>query len=212
MPQTEGKGTETAALLLAAGESRRMGQLKALLPWQGTTLLSHQLAALEAAGVDRIMVVLGHRAAELQEVLQSERESHPNVAWVVNPDYLQGKTTSLKAGLRALPPPNPQTLLLLNVDQPRRPETLDYLRRQHQAAAARITIPTYRGKGGHPVLLDAALMYELLDITEETQGLRAVMQRHQAYIQRVEMDTPEVRWDLNTPEQYRAALAGGSCG
>ena len=210
MPQTEGKGKETAALLLAAGESRRMGQLKALLPWQGTTLLSHQLAALDAAGVDRIMVVLGHRAAELQEVLQQERAARPSVAWVVNPDYLQGKTTSLKAGLRALSPHQPQTILILNVDQPRRPETLDYLRRQHQAAAARITIPTYQGQGGHPVLLDAALMGELLGITEETQGLRAVMQRHQGFIHRVEMDTPEVRWDLNTPEQYRAALAAGS--
>ena len=210
MPQTEGKGKKTTALLLAAGESRRMGQLKALLPWQGTTLLSHQLAALDAAGVDRIMVVLGHRAAELQEVLRGEKAARPNVAWVVNPDYLQGKTTSLKAGLRALSPPNPQTLLLLNVDQPRRAETLDYLRRQHRDAAARITIPTYQGKGGHPVLLDAALMYELLVITEETQGLRAVMQRHQDFIQRVEMATPEVRWDLNTPDQYRAALAGGS--
>lgn len=208
MPQTE--GTETAALLLAAGESRRMGQLKALLPWQGTTLLSHQIAALDAAGVGRIMVVLGYRAAELQEVLQGERAARPNVAWVVNRDYLQGKTTSLKAGLRALSPPNPQTLLLLNVDQPRRPETLAYLLRQHQDAAARITIPTYRGQGGHPVLLDAALRDELLAITEETQGLRAVMQRHQGFIHRVAMDTPEVRWDLNTPEQYRAALAGGS--
>ena len=209
MPQTEGKGKETAALLLAAGESRRMGQLKALLPWQGTTLLSHQLAALDAAGVGRIMVVLGHRAAELQEVLQRERAARPSVAWVVNPDYLQGKTTSIKAGLRALSPYNPQTLLILNVDQPRRPETLDYLLRQHQSAA-RITIPTYQGQGGHPVLLDAALRDELLAITEETQGLRAVMQRHQAYIQRVAVDTPEVLWDLNTPEQYRAALAGGS--
>ena len=210
MPQTEGKEKETAALLLAAGESRRMGQLKALLPWQGTILLCHQLAALDAAGVGRIMVVLGHRAAELQEVLLGERAARPSVAWVVNPDYLQGKTTSLKAGLRALSPPNPQTLLILNVDQPRRPETLDYLLRQHQAAAARITMPTYQGQGGHPVLLDAALMYELLAITEETQGLRAVLQRHQGFIYRVEMATPEVLWDLNTPEQYRAALAGGS--
>ena len=211
MPQTEGKRKETAALLLAAGESRRMGQLKALLPWQGTTLLSYQLAALDAAGVDRIMVVLGHRAAELQEVLQRERAARPSVAWVVNPDYLQGKTTSLKAGLRALSPYQPQTLLLLNVDQPRRPETLEYLLRQHQAAAARITIPTYRGQGGHPALLDAALRDELLAITEETQGLRAVMQRHREFIHRVAVDTPEVRWDLNTPEQYRAALAAGSC-
>ena len=203
---SQAKQGETAALLLAAGESRRMGQLKALLPWQGTTLLSHQIAALAAAGVDRIMAVLGHRAAELQEVLQRERAIRPGVAWAVNPDYLQGKTTSIKAGLGALSPHQPQTILLLNVDQPRRPETLSYLLRQHQAAAAPITIPVWQGKGGHPVLLDAALLDELLGLTEETQGLRAVMQRHQDFINRVAVATPEVLWDLNTPEQYRAAL------
>ncbi len=207
MPET---GTErdpkTAALLLAAGESRRMGQLKALLPWQGTTLLSHQLAALDTAGVGCLMVVLGHRAAELQEVLQSEKASRPALDWVVNPDYLQGKTTSIKAGLRVLSAHNLQNILILNVDQPRRPELLGYLLRQHRAAAALITIPAYRGKGGHPVIVDAALLDDLLGITEETQGLRAVMERHKGFIHRAEVDTPEALWDLNTPEEYRAAL------
>ena len=61
---------ETAALLLAAGESRRMGQLKALLPWKGSTLLAHQISALSGAGIDRIVVVLGHRFEELQSELE----------------------------------------------------------------------------------------------------------------------------------------------
>lgn len=196
----------TAALLLAAGESRRMGQLKALLPWQGTTLLSHQLAALHTAGIGRLMVVLGHRAAELQEVLQSEKAARLGLEWVVNPDYRQGKTTSIKAGLRALSAYNPQTILILNVDQPRSAETLGYLLRQHRAGAALITQPVYRGKGGHPVILDAALMDDLWGITEETQGLRAVMERHKGFIQRAPVDTQEVLWDLNTPDEYRAAL------
>lgn len=200
------KDGETAALLLAAGESRRMGQLKALLPWQGATLLSHQLDALDTAGVGCLMVVLGHRAAELQEVLQSEKASRPGLDWVVNPDYLQGKTTSIKAGLRALSAYNPQTILMLNVDQPRRPELLGYLLRQHRAATALITIPAYRGKGGHPVIVDAALLDDLLGITEEKQGLRAVLARHKAFIHRAEVDTPEALWDLNTPEEYRAVL------
>ena len=199
--------TETAAILLAAGESRRMGQLKALLPWPGGTLLAHQLAALSDAGVDRIVVVLGHRFAELQAELAPVLASRPGVAWVVNPDYLQGKTTSIKAGLRALEATAPESLLLLNVDQPRSAGTLDYLLRQHRAADALITVPTYGGKGGHPVILDGALRDDLSRITEETQGVRAVVQRHQAFTQRVEVDTPEVLWDLNTPEQYQAALS-----
>ena len=195
---------ETAAILLAAGESRRMGELKALLPWQGQTLLAHQLSALAAAGVDRTVVVLGHRHRELQP----ELEGKAGVAWVVNPDYLQGKTTSIKAGLRALESDKPASLLLLNVDQPRSAETLDYLLRQHRAADALITLPTYNGKGGHPIILDGALLEELGRITEETQGIRAVAQRHRQFTQRAPVDTPEVLWDLNTPEQYRAALEG----
>ena len=106
---------ETAALLLAAGESRRMGQLKALLPWKGSTLLAHQISALSGAGIGRIVVVLGHRFEELKselarlpEVKDSPEPADPKgrveVSWVVNPDYPQGKTTSIKAGLKALEP------------------------------------------------------------------------------------------------------------
>ena len=210
---------ETTALLLAAGESRRMGQLKALLPWQGSTLLAHQISALSDAGIGRIVVVLGHRFEELQSELArlpgvkdspepAEPEGRVEVSWVVNPDYLLGKTTSIKAGLKALEPYPPESLLILNVDQPRSSETLDYLLRQHRTASALITIPYHRGKGGHPIILDAALLGELDRINEETQGIRAVVQRHQEFTQKVEVDTPEVLWDLNTPEQYRAAQQG----
>ena len=195
---------ETAAILLAAGESRRMGELKALLPWQGQTLIAHQVSALAAAGVDRIIVVLGHR----HEELLPEIEGKPNTQWTLNPDYLQGKTTSIKAGLRALGHHLPETLLLLNVDQPRSADTVAELLRHHRSGLALITIPTHGGKGGHPVAFDGALLNELERINEETQGIREVVRRHQDDTRRVAMDTPEVLWDLNTPEQYRAALEG----
>ena len=193
---------DAVALLLSAGESRRMGQLKALLPWQGTSLLAHQVAALKAAGVRRVVVVLGHQAERLQPVLEGQE----GVVWVVNPDYSRGKTTSIKAGLDALGDQMPAALLVLNVDQPRRAETLRALLRQHQRGSFLITIPTYRGKGGHPIIMDSSLLDELRGIEEDSQGLRAVAQRHLDSTQRVEMETPEVLWDLNTPEQYQAAL------
>ncbi|MCY4367315.1 MAG: nucleotidyltransferase family protein [Chloroflexi bacterium] len=193
---------ETTAILLAAGESRRMGELKALLPWQGQSLISHQVSALAAGGVDRIIVVLGYR----QEELLPEIEGKPGVEWALNPDYLQGKTTSIKAGLAALGGRLPEALLLLNVDQPRGAETVAYLLRQHRSNGPLITIPTFEGKGGHPVVFDGALVAELGAITEETQGIREVVRRHQEGTLRVEMESAEVLWDLNTPEQYRAAL------
>ena len=179
-----------------------MGELKALLPWQGQTLISHQLTALAGGGADRVIVVLGHRYEELLP----EIEGKPGVEWTLNRDYLQGKTTSIKAGLTALGSRLPETLVLLNVDQPRSAETVGQLLRQHRASGPLITIPSFAGKGGHPVVFDGALLAELEAITEETQGIRGVVRRHQEGILRVEMDSGEVLWDLNTPEQYQAAL------
>ena len=179
-----------------------MGELKALLPWQGQTLVAHQVEALGDGGVDRIMVVLGHR----HEELRVELEGKSRVEWTINPDYLRGKTTSIKAGLRALDNRAPEALLLLNVDQPRSAETVRDLLLHHRTGAPLITIPTFGGKGGHPVVFDGVLLDELANITEEAQGIREVVRRHQEGTQRVEMESGEVLWDLNTPEQYRAAL------
>jgi len=194
------------AILLAAGESRRMGQPKALLPWQGVSLLEHQIAALRSAGVDNVVVVLGHQADKLEPVL----EGVEGVTWRINPNYLQGKTTSIKVGVGALGPDKPGALLILNVDQPRNAETIRFLLQEHRSGKYLITIPEYRGKGGHPIILDSALLGELLSIDEETMGVKALVQRNQASTRRVEMDTPEVLWDLNTPEEYQAALEAGS--
>ena len=193
-------------MLLAAGESRRMGRPKALLPWRGTTLLAHQLDALLAGGADRVVVVLGHRPEDLQPIVQ-ERSG---VTGVINPAYAQGKTTSIKVGLSALGSPEPGTILLLNVDQPRSPDTIRQLLRHHVESKGLITIPTCGGKGGHPIAVDSALLPELQGISEETLGIKSVVRAHQDATFRVEMAIAEVLLDLNTPEEYEEALHSGS--
>ena len=194
------------AILLAAGESRRMGQLKALLPWQGTSLLKHQVASLRSGGVDRVVVVLGHRSDELK----AELAGIEGVAWQLNPDYLQGKTTSIKAGLSTLGTEQLDALLILNVDQPRNADVIRSLLKEHLSLGSLITIPTHNGKGGHPIILSLSLLEELREIDEETYGIKAVVQRHLDATRRVEMDAPEVLWDLNTPEEYQRVLEEGS--
>ena len=190
------------AILLAAGESSRMGQLKALLPWRNTTLLEYQLHSLLEAGVNQIAVVLGHDADRLKPVV----DSVDNASWVMNPDYLLGKTTSLKTGAAALSGQPVSDVLLLNVDQPRNVDTVRVLLERHLASSYRITIPTHGGKGGHPILISAELLPELADIDEESQGLKAVVRRHADATERFEIDDPSLLWDLNTPEQYQKAL------
>ena len=191
------------AILLAAGESSRMGQLKALLDWRGKTLLEHQVEALLEGGADRVVVVLGHRANDLSPLL----EGMDGVSWTLNPDYLQGKTTSIKAGLSALDSDAVEEILLLNVDQPRSAPDIAGILATHRALGYEITVPEYRGKGGHPIVLSAALLPELLAIDEESQGIKAVVRRRPQSVNRIPVDNPEILLDLNTPEQYRAALA-----
>ena len=201
----DGSVGEAVAILLAAGESRRMGQLKALLPWQGDTLLGCQVSSLLQAGIHQVVVVLGHKRDRLLPLL----EGRDRVVPVFNPDYLVGKTTSIKTGLRSRQAADAQTLVLLNVDQPRTSETISTLLSKHESSDCLITIPVFQGKGGHPLVLDCSLLPELLEIAEASQGIRAVVRKNEQRVQRVEMDTQEVLWDLNTPEQYQEAVGRG---
>lgn len=191
------------AILLAAGESSRMGQLKALLPWRGRPLLQHQTAALLDGGADGVVAVLGHRADELRPLL----EGQPGIFWTLNPDYRQGKTTSIKAGLSTLDGNAVDDILLLNVDQPRSAADVAQILESHRAANCAVTVPEYQGKGGHPIALSAALLPELRQISEETQGIKAIVRRRPEAVNRIALDNPEILLDLNTPKQYRAAAA-----
>lgn len=191
------------AILLAAGESSRMGQLKALLPWRGKILLEHQIDALLEGGADRVIVVLGHRADELRPLV----EGRSGAAWVLNLDYMQGKITSIKAGLSAIDSAEVDAVLLLNVDQPRSSADVSAVLAAHRMSQCEVTVPEYQGKGGHPIALSASLLPELLWIDEETQGIKAVVRRRAESVQRLPLDNPEILLDLNTPEQYRQALA-----
>ena len=183
-----------------------MRQLKALLPWEGATLLEHQVEALTQGGCTDVVVVLGHRHRELSSLL----EGRPNVRWVHNPDYLQGKTTSLKTGLRTIGESQPDFILVLNVDQPRAVATVRQVIETHSSGSHLITIPCHQGKGGHPVGIDAGLLPELVEITEETEGLKAVMRKHAEDTHRVELGNPDLLLDLNTPEDYQQALGRSS--
>ena len=190
------------AILLAAGESSRMGQLKALLPWHGVTLLEHQIRSLTDAGVYRVVVVLGYQANRLKPVVESVDGAH----WVLNDDYLGGKTTSIKSGVSDLIISQTRHVVLLSVDQPRRSDTVRTLLERHTSSFSKMSIPTYRGRGGHPIIMSASVLSEVMKIEEETQGLLEVVRRHAGETSRFEIDDPSLVWDLNTPEQYQQAL------
>lgn len=193
----------TAAILLAAGESTRMGRSKALLPWDGVPLIAYQVRELRAAGVDDIVVVLGHGADEVRAQVPPSTGSG-QVRVVVNEAYRKGRASSLRAGAAALPD-GTDPIVVLGVDQPRPREVLAALLAAHTGG---ITMPVFEGRRGHPAVLAGSLLPELRSATEEAQGLRGVLAAHDADVREVDLGTPAVRLDINTEEDYRQALAG----
>lgn len=190
------------AILLAAGESSRMGQPKPLLPWGDVSLVRYQVESLAEAGASPIVVVLGPTTLDAEAQLSDL----DGVRTVINHSAPEGKTTSVRLGVSEVENDS-EGILLLAVDQPR---TADIMRRvieAHVAGGALITHPTYEGRGGHPIVFHASLAPELLAVTEERQGIREVVSRHTDSLRRVELGDPMVRLDLNTLDDYRAALA-----
>ena len=189
------------AILLSAGESSRMGTPKALLDWFGQPLVLSQAEALFEGGANRVIVVTGAHHDEISDTIADT----PNITVAANPDWSRGKTTSIKSGLRELSP-SCQTLIVLAVDQPRPAWAINQALKSHLHSKSPVTSPRYFGHGGHPLLFDAALFPELAKISEEHEGLRDVMKRYDRDINRVHFDNPVVRFDLNTPKDYEAAL------
>ena len=190
----------TAAILLAAGESTRMGGPKALLPWGGTTLIAYQVGELLGAGVDHLVVVLGHAADEVRPHVPFQARV------VVNEAYRQGRASSLRVGAAALPDDADQ-IVVLNVDQPRPSQVLRALLAAHREGGSLITVPVAQGRRGHPPVLAGSLLPELREASEGAQGLRGLIASHREAVREVALDSPLVLLDINTPAEYQRALA-----
>ena len=191
---------KTSALLIAAGLSERMGSPKALLPWQNGTLIGYQLNALKNIGIFETIVVLGYSA---ENVIRQVNPYH-EAKVVINTDYLQGKSTSIKAGVRAVSNES-DNLILIAVDQPRPSELLSGLIQAQESTGLLITQPFYKGKGGHPLVFDTTLLSELEDISEDNLGVREIMERHALKVNRVPVRSAIVLLDINTRKEYSMA-------
>lgn len=187
--------TKTAAIVLCAGESRRMGTPKAYLPFRGGTFLS-VIAETLGAFAAPVIAVFGCDAPRLAAMAPE------GVLPVVNPDYELGMLTSLQAGLRALPAGCGRVLFTL-VDHPAvKRETVAMLLRSESA----IAIPRCRGKRGHPVLAQRGIFGEFL-AEPLSAKVRDVIDRHAAEIEYIEVEDPGVCDDIDDPLLYESLLA-----
>jgi molybdenum cofactor cytidylyltransferase len=195
-----------SAVVLAAGESRRMGKPKQLLDWQGENLLAHVLGQLRASEVDDVILVLGHEAERIRESIRPFKK----MRIVSNPDYPQGMSTSILCGLQALPK-NADAFLIVLADLPGITSNLvnHLIRAFHRNRPRKdIIVPTYRGTRGHPVLFAARYILESLEI-EGDMGCRPILAKHPEQVFEIEVDQAAVLLDIDTPEDYRRHRHGG---
>lgn len=207
-----------AAILLAAGTSSRMGagRHKLLLPLAGRPLVQHSVEAILRSQARPLVIVLGHRAEEVRAAL-GDYAADPAVELVINSDYAQGMSTSLRCGLQTLlaraarlGQPPPAAALIFLGDQPFiPPHLIDRLIAAWRSSGRRIVAPSYEGRRGNPVLFASALFPELEGVTGD-EGGRRVIERHRAEIALVEVEEALASHDVDTWEAYQTALRAQS--
>ncbi len=202
VPLPDPPSKAVAGIILAAGESRRMGRDKALLPLGQWSFLEHLAGALQGE-VSPLLVVLGYHAQEI------ERQIPPADALVVlrNPNYSLGQLSSLQVALRHIENQPVAGALVCLVDHPAiTKKVVRLLLERFAKTQAPILIPTCRGRRGHPVLFARRLFQELLDAPLE-EGARSVVRKHAAEVELAETGEEGILLDIDKPEDYQALLA-----
>jgi molybdenum cofactor cytidylyltransferase len=199
-PQAKSSGyrhmNNVAAILLAAGRSRRMGAFKPLLRFGDRTVIECCIDNLRAADIKDIIVVAGHRAEDVREKLKDLE-----VSIVVNPEPDSEMSVSIACGIQQLPG-NAQAAIIALVDHPAvQPSVIKVLIDEWRRGAALVQ-PEHDGRGGHPVLIDLAYRDELLALDPQS-GLRALFAAHRDEVHRVPVESPYVARDMDTWEDYR---------
>lgn len=192
-----------SAIVLAAGESSRMGELKQLLPWNGTTLLAWQVGEARRAGIDDVVVVVGHREEVIRDSLS---QTGTDTRVIINEAYLEGRASSLRRGAETVDD-TAEAVVIISVDQPRPAWVMRRLLERWRQTGARVVLPRFGGRGGHPVLLAGSLLPALRQVTDQKLGLRAVVDANRDSTEVVQFAESAIEANLNTPEDYRAALA-----
>jgi molybdenum cofactor cytidylyltransferase len=193
-----------AAIILAAGQSRRMGTInKVLINVDGKPMARHAIDAARAAGADPVIVVTGHDADAVRRTLGGD------VAYVHNPNYAQGLSTSLRAGISAVPNSCDGALVALS-DMPRiRPDHIRQIMRAHDPDEGHvICVPTWNGKRGNPVLWDRRFFDDFMALGGDVGAKHLIVENADLVIE-VPIDDDAVLMDVDSPAALEQLAAQG---
>jgi molybdenum cofactor cytidylyltransferase len=194
--------TALAGVVLAAGESRRMGTPKQLLPFGERTILERVVDTLLTAGVGQVIVVLGHLADRVRSVLADRP-----VQAVVNEAYRQGMLTSVKCGVQAIGTDHNAVLFALG-DQPQIDSAVvREVIGAYRTGDAGIVIPRYHGKKGHPIIINLSRYREAIIELPDSVGLNTLVQEYADDVRLIDVATEDIIHDIDVPEDYTRELA-----
>lgn len=189
--------SDIAGLILAAGESSRMGSDKALLMYRGRTFLETIISTLREARVRRVVAVLGHNAEVIQKSIDLS-----SVEVVVNQDYHRGQTSSLQAGLCLLAENEPDCVIMCLVDHPViSVDTIIKLIHSFISLGKPVVVPQMQGKHGHPVLVGRELFGQIRALGQG-QGADTVIHKYRDQTEFVEVNDRGILLDVDEPESY----------
>lgn len=185
-----------SAILLAAGESKRMGELKLLLPFGTSTIIEKSIDALLSSRVNEVIVVTGCKAEEV-----IKRIAGKPIRIVVNPHYLQGMSTSITAGLNLIDR-KAKAIMIALADQPViDSKVIDKLLEQFRRHDKGIAIPVYQGKRGHPVVFSVKYKKELLKLEGDVGG-KEIIDQHQDDVLEVPVESRGISIDIDNLNDY----------
>jgi len=192
------------AVVLAAGESKRMGEPKLLLPFRGRTVIEDIVETVVRSAVDRTLVVLGAHA----DLIGARLVAYP-VERAFNPDYETGMLSSVQCGIRHLPPGARAALVFLG-DQPGiSAATIAAVVNAYRITGKGLVLPARGGAGGHPLLVDMKYRAAIEGL-EPDVGLKGLLALHPGDVERIEVGEGETPPDIDTPDDYRRAMSGPS--
>ena len=185
-----------SAIILAAGESKRMGQPKMLLKWGETTVIETVIATFQAAGIQNVLVIAGGAKEQIERAIGDSART------IFNADYARGEMlSSLQAGLEAMKPEAEAVLVALG-DQPQVEErSVRLVMNEYQRTSASIVVPSYQMHRGHPWLVARKHWSAILKM-HRPDTPRDFLNQHIQEIRYVNIDSSTILLDLDTPEDY----------
>ena len=187
-------------IILAAGESKRMGFPKMLLTFNGRTMIENVIVNVTRSDVDNTMVVLGAGRDALIELIRKS-----SVKYCYNDNYKEGMLSSVKCGFRNLPS-DFEAVLVFQGDQPMiTPKAINMVIEAYRLSGKGIVIPVYEKKRGHPLLIDRKYRDEIEKL-DTREGLRSLAYQFSDDVLEVETDDPGILRDFDTYEEYKKEI------